>query len=511
MKKRITEFLSNNFLTIITGVAITISLGVFIIYYSQDLTLIYGDARIRLNIARRVIDSLTPGLTQLGSVWPPLPHLLFLTTIWNDYMYYSGLSGSIVSMASYVITIVFLSRLLFETTKDKKATVIGTLFILLNPSLLFMQTTPMTESLFIGLLTLSAFLLWRWYKSQDVLYLIGTAMVIFCASLIRYDGWFLAVTIAAVVGFLAFLKGGYRMMEGNFLLYATPAFLGMAGWILYQLIILGSPFAFAIGEGSGSFYLKSAEASGLAHTKYHLLNSFLTYSWTIIDNVGLIAVAVIFFGLIYLLLLGRKLSIFIPVIILSSPIAFNIVSLFIGQSVLFTEHLPPFGLYNIRYGLLSLPFIAFLAGWLAAKKTIFKISLLVIILLQTGILLQSKPITLREPLRFSEHPTGIGQKELSGWLREHPIQGLTLLSALANDSLVFDAHIKNSKLIYEGSGKFWKESLESPSSMAERAIISPNNPRDAVWKASQENDKFFDGFNLVFENEHYRVFDKKGI
>ena len=148
---------------------------------------------------------------------------------------------------------------------------------------------------------------------------------------------------------------------------------------------------------------------------------------------------------------------------------------------------------------------------MAAKKTIFKISLLVIILLQTGILLQSKPITLREPLRFSEHPTGIGQKELSGWLREHPTQGLTLLSVLANDSLVFDAHIKNSRLIYESSWKFWKESLENPSSIAERVIISPNNLRDAVWKASQGNNEFFDGFNLVFENEHYLVFDKRGI
>ena len=155
MTKRITEFFSNNFLTIITEVAVGLSIGIFIIYYSQGLTLVYGDAKARLNIARRVIDSLTPGLAQLGSVWPPFPHLLSLTTVWNDFMYYSGLSGSIVSMASYVITIVFLSKLLLETTKDKKATVMGILLVLLNPSFLYMQTTPMTESLFIGLLTLS--------------------------------------------------------------------------------------------------------------------------------------------------------------------------------------------------------------------------------------------------------------------------------------------------------------------------------------------------------------------
>lgn len=507
MKKRITEFFSNNFLIIIVGVAIGLSIGTFICYDSQGLTLVHGDARARLNIARRVIDSLTPGLAQLGNIWPPFPHLLYLTTIWNDFMYYSGFSGSIVSMVSYVITIVILSKLLFETTKDKGATAIGILLVLLNPSFLFMQTTPMTESLFIGLLTLSSFLIWRWYKSQNVLYLIGTAIVVFCATLTRYDGWFLAVAIATVVGVIAFLRSGYKMMEGYLLLYATPAFLGMAGWLLYQLIIYGNPLAFALGEGSGSFFSKLAGASGLAYVKYNVMNSFLTYFWASMDNVGLLAVFIIILSLIYLILTPKKISVFITIVILGSPVIFNIISLFLGQSVIFTEHLPPFGLYNLRYGLLSLPLFAYLIGWLASENKVIKFVLLILIILQTGILLQSKPITLVDALRSSESSAGIDQKELSHWLRNHPTQDLTLLSVLANDALVFDAHIKNSRLIYEGSGKVWHKSLEDPSSSAGRIIISPDNVLDTVWKASQENSKFFDGFNLVFKGKNFRVYD----
>ncbi len=34
----------------------------------------YGDAVAHLHIARRIFDSHRPGLTQLGSVWLPLPH-----------------------------------------------------------------------------------------------------------------------------------------------------------------------------------------------------------------------------------------------------------------------------------------------------------------------------------------------------------------------------------------------------------------------------------------------------
>ena len=38
----------------------------------------YGDAVAHLHIARRVFDSHRPGLSQLGSVWLPLPHLLMI-------------------------------------------------------------------------------------------------------------------------------------------------------------------------------------------------------------------------------------------------------------------------------------------------------------------------------------------------------------------------------------------------------------------------------------------------
>ena len=38
----------------------------------------YGDAVAHLHIARRVIDAHEPGLSQLGSVWLPMPHLLMI-------------------------------------------------------------------------------------------------------------------------------------------------------------------------------------------------------------------------------------------------------------------------------------------------------------------------------------------------------------------------------------------------------------------------------------------------
>src|ERR1700719_5162959 len=59
---------------------------------SRGYTLYYGDAEAHLNIARRVIDSRTPGPEQLGTVWLPLPHLLMLPLVWNDRLWKTGLA-----------------------------------------------------------------------------------------------------------------------------------------------------------------------------------------------------------------------------------------------------------------------------------------------------------------------------------------------------------------------------------------------------------------------------------
>ena len=41
----------------------------------------YGDAMAHLTIAQRITDSRAPGLSQLGTVWLPLPHLLLLPLV----------------------------------------------------------------------------------------------------------------------------------------------------------------------------------------------------------------------------------------------------------------------------------------------------------------------------------------------------------------------------------------------------------------------------------------------
>ena len=63
-----------------------ISVYAFTVYLLNGLGLSYNDARSHLDIGRRVVEGLKPGVAQLGSVWLPLPHLLMISTVWNDFM-----------------------------------------------------------------------------------------------------------------------------------------------------------------------------------------------------------------------------------------------------------------------------------------------------------------------------------------------------------------------------------------------------------------------------------------
>src|SRR5215475_8876367 len=88
-----------------------ISLLSFFYYFQRGDVLLYGDAVAHINIARRVFDSRTPGLLQLGTVWLPLPHLLMIPLLLSDSAWQSGIGGSIPSMTAYVLGVIGIYRL----------------------------------------------------------------------------------------------------------------------------------------------------------------------------------------------------------------------------------------------------------------------------------------------------------------------------------------------------------------------------------------------------------------
>src|SRR5260221_5296834 len=140
---------------LLTSIAAALSLGALIFYYHQGAILLYGDAVAHIHIAGRVFDSRTPGLFQLGTGWLPLPHLLDIPFIVNDRMWQTGLGASIPSMIAYVAGAVGIFRLARSMASAMGAW-IAALIYALNPNLLYMQATAMTESLYLACFVWSA-------------------------------------------------------------------------------------------------------------------------------------------------------------------------------------------------------------------------------------------------------------------------------------------------------------------------------------------------------------------
>src|SRR5436853_55458 len=90
-----------------------LSISALIVSFTHDWIVTYGDAESHLNIAKRVLHSLTPGAAQLGGIWLPLPHVLMLPFVFFDPLWRTGLAGSIVSGICYLLSCIFIYKLAY--------------------------------------------------------------------------------------------------------------------------------------------------------------------------------------------------------------------------------------------------------------------------------------------------------------------------------------------------------------------------------------------------------------
>ena len=125
-----------------------------VIAHQRNLVFAFWDAQAHLDIARRVVDSVTPGLQMLGTVWLPVPHLLLLPFTLVDAWWWNGLAGGLVGLAAFVVIAISVHSILIRRTGQATMAWIGTLLVVANPSLLYLQTTAMTEPLLLAFLTI---------------------------------------------------------------------------------------------------------------------------------------------------------------------------------------------------------------------------------------------------------------------------------------------------------------------------------------------------------------------
>lgn len=458
-------------------------------YFFQGYTLAYGDAESHLNIAKRVIDSLTPGMAQLGGIWLPLPHILMIPFIINDSLWRSGVGGAIVSGICYVISTIFIYKIIFAFTKNMIASLLGSLVFCLNANILYMQSTPMSELPLIVFFILSLYFYFSYLENDTKLfYLIAAGFFGLLATLSRYDGWFLVMF--ELVGLVLFyIRSGWKNheLEGKAILFGTLSFFGIVLWLLWDKLILGDAFYFTNSPFSAKSQQQGWMTRGELPAYKNVWESFLYYFVTSYHNIGIILFAIACIGFAIFMFDREQRNRFVFALLLVVPFFFYMVSLYLGQAVIFIPDLTPasyqWHLFNVRYGIMMVPTAAIMIGYMYHKLPKLSGLITLAFIIQTALFVFgfTPIITLADGthgLSASAHP------DADTWLSKNYTSGYVLLDDYARTISITKSNLPIQDVVYIGNKPYWQDALKNPQEYVEWVVLQKG---DAVWQNIYEN------------------------
>ncbi len=314
--------------------------------------LYYGDAAAHLNISRGLIDTRTPGYDQLGTVWLPLLHVICLPFVGSDWLWSTGLAGTIPVAFCFVVA----GACFFLTARDVYGSFLAASVVVacfaLNPNILYLASIPMTELVFLAGLAVLMFALFRFRATQNWFLLLLAVAASWWMSLTRYDGWFLIPF--AGLGFAAFTK---RRRVLTFLAFGALAALAPAYWIVHNWWETSNPFDFYNGPYSAAAIQRGAWYPGyhdwILAVRYYSAASRLCAGWCLVllGAAGLVCAA--------------KRKVLAPCLFLLLTPVFYVWSLHSSATPIHVPHLWPFSYYNTRYAIAVVAAAAFATGALA--------------------------------------------------------------------------------------------------------------------------------------------------
>ncbi len=233
-----------------------------LIYARAGLTLSHYDAKAHLVVARRIFDSLFPGWHQIGAVWLPLPHLINALPVQIDAWYRSGFSGVVISVASLAIAAGAAAAIVARVTGSTAGALAAAAAIALDPNVLYLQSTPMTEPLLFALTLVAIERLTRWLEPQmdaDARRYLdrGVGLSLAAACWTRYEAWPIAAAALALAACARGLAGAR----------ASEAARDVARLALWPATAIGLFFALSratVGSWfvSGGFFVPENPALG---------------------------------------------------------------------------------------------------------------------------------------------------------------------------------------------------------------------------------------------------------
>jgi len=232
-------------------------------YSAAGLALSHYDAKAHLVVARRIFDSITPNWEQIGAVWLPLPHALNALPVQIDFLYRTGASAIAISIVSFAVTAACLSALVLRLTGSGAGAVLAAALFAINPNVLYLQSTPMTEPLLFALSALMVLHLTGWALSDDLPAPRAVGWTIVAAMLTRYEAWPIAAAAMVLAAWVKWRRGAaVTAVAGSVMRLARYPAGAIVFFVIMSWITTGEWFV------TGGFYVPDPKLQGRPQAVY---------------------------------------------------------------------------------------------------------------------------------------------------------------------------------------------------------------------------------------------------
>ncbi|MEO6924857.1 MAG: hypothetical protein ABI142_13605 [Bryocella sp.] len=484
--------------------------------YSRGYLLLYGDAVAHLGIARRIIDARYPGLSQLGGVWLPLPHILMLPFVDKLELWQTGLAAAPMSMLSYAAGVAGIWRLSRRMMRQRWA-MVATAFYALNPNLLYLATTAMTEALFLALLiwcvvaTAEGVAAMRANHAHIArLRMLLAGVLVFCMVMTRYDGWIIGAAV-----WCCFALATWRAEAATrakvlpmFAVFTVWCLAGPLLWFWYNAHFEHDWLDFMRGPYSAKQIERKTAPPGQHYRGWHNMGwSALFFTRTAqIDasfwETGFAVAAASLYGLSLTWRRRRATEVRARAEsfawLLWVPLPFYIYSVAYGSVPIFIPQLWPHAYYNSRYGMEMLPAFAVFGAlaaeraglWLAGRSApwtklvarLWQPVMMVLCVANCIAMMATVPLVLKEG--FVNAKTRVAfEHQLSIVLDEIPRNVPVMMSTSAHVGAVQVAGRTLKSMVSEGDSDSWQVALKAPAKNAAYVIAMQGDPVQAAVTA----------------------------
>jgi hypothetical protein len=142
-------------------------------------------------------------------------------------------------------------------------------------------------------------------------------------------------------------RAEWTRLEGTFFLFSSIAFLGIILWLLWGFVIVGDPLYFTNSQFSAKSQQNNWLARGELPAYHNPVQAVLYYTFTTMGNVGILVFFVSVVGFMAYVLNKQEKNRLIISLLFLVPYIFNVVTLVMGQSVIFIPSLTPAAAFNL--------------------------------------------------------------------------------------------------------------------------------------------------------------------